>query len=492
MVAEAAMAYSGGKKKKPTPYPFTDGKITFSSSRATSPAKSNGGNSDDLPVVKKSKPSKADGSWMMLNPEGGKTKSRAKSSSSVGGTDDETVSCGTVESLMVTADDGASSTAFASIGGSPDDEEMAVDDDSKDGANKLNLSCMKCQAVVKQRTDLLLIPEGEDWCGKLWGHCLECSGLDAAAFRREVKKVWHKRAKVLFGKADALRTLKWKTLAGYLQKTYPGSTKKEQRSIAELRIKAVGLAAALSAYEENELVQEAYGHVDVEYEATIDKVCTNIGLPSAQIKHAETDYLTAVTKAIQVSYMCRKRDCGFYGMNDQWVQHDTKYWFRCPHCATQYMPWKADKKFYPFQKVVSVSHPLTGERWVIPALWPDSAEDNYLQQLMLVTASNIQAQGDLDAFMEGKVQDLNVLLGNVGVPGIFKRFEMTMWVKDVLRTCAGYPASQYAKLEEAGYHGNILDPKVGAQEPFKEWHEFACIFGSLMKGGERAARNLKI
>ena len=262
--------------------------------------------------------------------------------------------------------------------------------------------------------------------------------------------------------------------------------------MAELKIKAIGMAAALSVIAENKHVQKAYVHCVAEYAAKIDEVCEKIEQSSAQIQIAEADFLTSVTKSIQVSYMCRKKDCGFYGMNDQWVKHETTYHFRCPHCATRYTPWKEQPKFYKFQKVISVSHPATGERWVMPALWPASEADDFLQKMMVVTASNMQTVADVEAFVQGNIQALDAMLANAGQPAIFKRFTLSQEVTAMLQTCAGYGSKQFAELEEHGYYGNILDPNLGAQEPFSEWNEFIAVFGSLLGAGEQVAHKLKV
>ena len=119
-----------------------------------------------------------------------------------------------------------------------------------------------------------------------------------------------------------MRTLTWQTLDAHLKATFPGQTNKERRSLAEKRIRAMSMAAALSAFQENEFVQKAYQHCVEDYTQKILEVCQNIGRTSGPVIHWETDFLTSVTKSIQVSYLCRKKDCGFYGMNDQYDERE--------------------------------------------------------------------------------------------------------------------------------------------------------------------------
>ena len=57
------------------------------------------------------------------------------------------------------------------------------------GRGKMNLSvdkleCMKCKVILQRRSEFLLLPEKEDWCQALWGHCQECSGLKPKEFKK--------------------------------------------------------------------------------------------------------------------------------------------------------------------------------------------------------------------------------------------------------------------------------------------------------------------
>jgi hypothetical protein len=396
---------------------------------------------------------------------------------------------GASSSVLKTDDGDASMAGTASEAGG--DLQLAIVQEEK-SASVLDLKCMCCKEKVILRTQFLLLDDKEDWCGKLWGQCLKCSGLDAKAFTKLQRKRWHVRATILHGKQNTLRVLSWQKLDAHLKVKFPGSSNKERRSLASSRIRVMGMAMALSSFAENVYTQQAFQVAHATYMTQIDEVCSNIGLPSAQIKHWETDFLTSLSDTIQVSYLCRKKDCGFYGMNDQWVKHETRYHFRCPRCGMQYSPWKDAAKFYPFQKVISITHPSTGERWVIPAKWPDSAEDSYLQDLMRAKAMKIETDADLNDFVQGKIESLEKMLQNIGIPAAFQQFKLSSDTKYLLNTTNGFGKTQYTKLEEDGYWGNILDPVIGNQEPFNEWTEFAAIFASLVSAGEQFVKGLKV
>ena len=87
---------------------------------------------------------------------------------------------------------------------------------------------------------------------------------------------------------------------------------------------------------------------------------------------------------------------------------------------------------------------------------------------------------------------MEVLLANVGIPGVFKKFTLSGDAKWQLDKCAGFGKEQYAKLDAEGYWGNILDPKLGNQPPFDDWAEFAAIFASLLTAGEQMVKKMNL
>ena len=53
----------------------------------------------------------------------------------------------------------------------------------------------------------------------------------------------------------------------------------------------------------------------------------------------DKQYLTAIFDAVFISYVCRHKDCGFYGAISDWIKEANHYRFRCPRCARKYRPW---------------------------------------------------------------------------------------------------------------------------------------------------------
>jgi hypothetical protein len=76
-----------------------------------------------------------------------------------------------------------------------------------------------------------------------------------------------------------------------------------------------------------------------------------------------------------VSFICRA--CGYYGPD--WAKAvDDHWWFRCYYCGTLYSPWKSGQGKSEYNRIFAIEDPLTKQVQVIPALWPQAAEDTWL------------------------------------------------------------------------------------------------------------------
>ena len=92
----------------------------------------------------------------------------------------------------------------------------------------------------------------------------------------------------------------------------------------------------------------------------------------------DKQYFTAISDSVFISYVCRHKDCGYYGSNSDWVKQVNHWKFRCPRCARLYRPF-AEKQgvstLLPFQKVLAVVDPFTQRISALPTTWPDAASD---------------------------------------------------------------------------------------------------------------------
>ena len=72
-------------------------------------------------------------------------------------------------------------------------------------------------------------------------------------------------------------------------------------------------------------------------------------------------YLTVVAEGFTNSFCCRRSDCMFFGMNDEWPKDRGSYHFACPVCGFLYSPFKTMASCEPFQFVLSMPNIETGE-----------------------------------------------------------------------------------------------------------------------------------
>ena len=258
----------------------------------------------------------------------------------------------------------------------------------------------------------------------------------------------------------------------------------EIRSLNAWRIMALGSAVAKAAFAEQ--AWRAHQHCTVEYVAKIDEVCARLRQSRYGIL-AERDFFASVAKSIEVLAVCRVKNCGFYGK--EWIHaQNSEGLFRCAHCGGK-QGWEQKRSWLQFQRVILVSHPFTGERWVIPSMVPHGADD-FFRKLFKAAASNLPTGSqairvvtnlDINHVLE-KLQALDALLSNVGQPANFKHFPLYNDTKAFLMSCSqnDFGPTQYAMFEEHGFYGNILNAKLCASAPFTEWTEFAALFVSLL------------
>jgi hypothetical protein len=250
------------------------------------------------------------------------------------------------------------------------------------------------------------------------------------------------------------------------------------------RLKALALQWAADLCK-NEFVKTAAVAARAEYLEEQKKAADDVFhvTPAAgwTLTHEEASYLTVVTDSISISFICRKVDCGFYGMNstDTWIKHLTTYHFRCPLCGCQYKPWSLEKAV-PVNKMMVLQDPHTKQVSRIPCIWPGTSEDNWLAVQAELYARNLQTPQDLDDFLAKKSVELTQLLGRVARPEHMQHFPtIPEGALHVIQTAAGYPPETYQKQKNEGFWGNkyTYDKSV---EPFNEWPELIALLGSIL------------
>ena len=142
-----------------------------------------------------------------------------------------------------------------------------------------------------------------------------------------------------------------------------------------------------------------------------------------------TLYLMAIFDTVFISYVCRYKDCGFYGSSSDWVKETNHYRFRCPRCARRYQPWierQGATALYPFQKVLSIIDPLTQRTLMLPTTWPDTQSDEFLCNQAVIEARKIISDGDAEAESRFKANAntcLHNLLKMIGLPPTMQHYK---------------------------------------------------------------------
>lgn len=390
-----------------------------------------------------------------------------------------------------------------------------------DGKGKMHLSvgkleCMKCKVILHRRSEFLLLPEKEDWCQALWGWCQECSGLKPKEFKKQQNKQWLRRQREATG-ITRMRGMEFGQLMEVMAEKFPGAAKRSLLKAARTRVLAVGRAAALAAfgvqpktkerYEDacklyfdalravaEEAVEQAedddasHSHVSASKSEAVVKPASatksDIRKNMTAFLSSEADFLTMVTTSISVSYACKGQDCRFYGLNDQWFQKQGGYQFRCPNCSKLYRPWKVNENTdFNYAKVICVVNPLTGEKMIFPAKWPDSAADTWLQTMMTATAHDVAESRRQAMTAEQSLMALDKMLRDIGVPGDgrFVHFDVKETVISALKTTTDFKdESVWSRHRESGFWGNIL-PRDQVAPIFDEWPTFIALFANLMQ-----------
>ena len=102
------------------------------------------------------------------------------------------------------------------------------------------------------------------------------------------------------------------------------------------------MALAASFDRENDFPKEARRMQQEEYKADIIAAAedpTSACVVKGKIFAAnELQYLTEVAEGITVSFVCRKLDCLWYGLNSEWPKRLTSEHWCCPICGIKYAP----------------------------------------------------------------------------------------------------------------------------------------------------------
>ena len=283
-----------------------------------------------------------------------------------------------------------------------------------------------------------------------------------------------------------MRGLKWENVEDYYAKKLPGVTWSDRRVICIAHLKFLAFSIGSDILEDNEYAQAAYRLVTAEFRKTIEAQAKNPFEIPAQtgwsISGHDAQYLTRITKNCVVSFICR--DCGYFGPD--WAKAtDDHWWFRCYYCGSQYVPWKKSEAKSDYNRIFAIQDPITNMVRVIPALWPATAEDNWLAGMAETFARQIKCPEDLEAFAAKTAVDIQELLCQAGNPGYYQKFEFTkeaQWRFQPPR----WGLEHFQHIVKDGFVGDIWRPENWKDiKVFNDWAELAQLLGNIIFIGEQ-------
>ncbi len=197
--------------------------------------------------------------------------------------------------------------------------------------------------------------------------------------------------------------------------------------------------------------------------------------------------MTHITKSVCLSYLCRQKNCGFYGYNHQWLKHISHEWFKCPACGARYYPWQMTDQTWPANRLLSLPD-CNGKRVAVPILWPSTEEDRWFNRQIEAYAETVGLIDKKDArpFIRRSVHEIQALMDASGIPAAFTK---RTWNKDIeWRLGPNYPLEQYQDIIQNGFFGDFVDlsnPLLPA--PMQDLGQIIALLGNLLAGVKAAS-----
>jgi hypothetical protein len=327
----------------------------------------------------------------------------------------------------------------------------------------------------------LMLAYTGDWCGDVATYCKLCWKWegDDKSFEKACKKLWVKRAREKFDKHARVRTLRYDKLEAYYLEKLPGSSNEERRKCTIMHLTIIGTAISSDIAKTNENNKAAVQMVYEEWQVTVSAEAKNSFAMTIHrgwsVSASDASYLTRVSENCTISFICR--DCGYYGPD--WGKARDHWWFRCFHCGARYHPWTCSAGKSPYNRAVIVHDPIMDTLTYTPALWPDTAEDNWLMNMCEVYARQITTVDDLTEFINRSAVGIAKLLTNAGNPTHYQRMPFSQTAQ--WRFDGQWELSQFQSVIDNGFVGGIWKPEDPTEvgKIFSDWAELAQYVGNI-------------
>ena len=360
---------------------------------------------------------------------------------------------------------------------------------------KYQLDCMNaggengCGQFGLMWTDFLLVestPGTADasWAGKIWGHCRECSGMSKQEFNTKSRRRKEDRAHTLRGHRKRAKTMTFKTMNSAIKAKLPGASHAQRRALTELRMRAMAAALCLAYENANEHAKLAYQKVLESWRDEVERCARDPSYAAATdartMSAEEASYFSHVMKGVHWSYLCRKKQCMFFGGNnvETWIKANADYHFRCPMCGYLHQPWKTTSDDVPAARVLTVTHPLTGELMHIPTVNPTSEDEAWLNQMIEVTARDMKTEDDVQKWWDKAVGDVEQWLAREGVCRAWTKMPYRPEQHRAFVNTNAYDATRQVK------NGYVMGLKLtdldAARQPYTDFNGLISVFANFV------------
>jgi hypothetical protein len=352
---------------------------------------------------------------------------------------------------------------------------------------KHSLWCSKCGDNIMRMQDLLLAAGGRygldaEWQEAIWGLCFPCSGRLDDEFKRESRREWQKRGKALGGRVRRARNINFDNCSKIIAEELPGAKNSLVRELSFLRLKCCCLALAVALEEESSFSLEAR---DISNKIYFDRIVAAAADPSSAATQegqvfaaTELSYLTSVCENFSVSFVCRRSNCLWFGLNSEWPKDRGSYHFACPCCGMPYKPFQTLADCEKFQFVLAMPDIVNGGMLFIPAMWANGQDENWLRKQMEIYALQITNADELKSYTLGTAtRELTEYIKAIAPPVYFesKPWVRPLWIE---------PRYDISLYEQRGTtFGCKLDKVRDAEaiaSPFEDWPHLAALMAKVV------------
>ena len=277
----------------------------------------------------------------------------------------------------------------------------------------------------------------------------------------------------------------FKTMSSHIKGLLPQASHQQIRDLTFKRMKAAAAAFALAFEEANKYEQQAMESVVHDWMKEVSKCADDPSYaPTTDARTMtayEASYFSSLGHGIFWSYLCRKKACQFFGPNNAatWIQSKGRYWFRCPMCGYQHMPW-ADNDVVDVQakRVLTITDPLTGNLMHIPCENPNSQDEKFIHNMIEVAARDIKTETDVQAWYSKSTGDVQKWLKNQSSCRSWEKFPYSAEKHVAYVDPKGWDAT--VQIERGWVMGSRLTAADTARVPFADFNGLVSVFANYV------------